>query len=132
MSDRKNSLESYTQTRQPYPELQKQPLPTLIPQKREYRAYKPHKASERFALYDGDGGFDFYSYGHLIECSYRHGILTLVTTTRSFVLSGKNLDKLGDMLMDRKIRSLHVYNPDLETLEAQKDEVVIEAMEREE
>ena len=132
MEDKKDALEKYKSS---YPPLEKKEIPKLVKQLKTYNAVARIKGSEktdRFRIYDAEGNFDFYSYSHLIEGSFRNGILTLNTTTRSFALSGKNLDQVAELFSDRKVKALYQFNPAIHQPPAEPKEIIIEKIEREE
>jgi hypothetical protein len=78
-----------------------------------YQALELHKGSQKghtFKIVDKAGGFDLYSYSHVIEISYHKLILTVTTTSRVFAFTGRNLDKVADHLADRKLKALFEFN----------------------
>lgn len=115
MSDKTTSFDQYARQGTPYPPLEKEKeLPQLIEKRKPYKAVERFKSGEkddRFRIIQANGDFDFYSFSHLIEGSYRSGNLLLSTTTRTFTLSGRNLDQIVDLIADRKAKAICVFDP---------------------
>lgn len=110
MSDRrKNSLQNYTSSPSPTPS--DQGRPQLL---KAYPGAETSKGAQKgstLRLVDKKGDFDMHPYGHVIECSFRDGLFTIVTTSRSYVVSGRNLGKIADLIDERKLKALHEYDP---------------------
>ncbi len=141
-----DKLERYSRSKTPYPPLQrpvppvvadgehKPELPQLVKQLRSYKAvvkFLSNENTDRFRIIDAAGNIDFYSYNHLIEGSYRDGQLTLVTSSRSFVLSGRNLDQVIDQLTEQKVKALCAFAEGLHEPVSDPKEVFIEGIARE-
>lgn len=115
------------------PEKPAQQLPTLIKPKKDYQAIGKFKTAEKiphFRIYDRNGNFDRYSYSHLLEVSFREGVFIIMTTTRIFTLSGKNLGKIADSFDERKVKALYEFNPDKHTPPTEQNAILIENIER--
>jgi len=101
--------------RQPYEKVKKRPTDEaleLVKSSKDYKAivqFKAGEKSDRFRVIDAAGNIDLYNYNHLLESSYRNGMLTLITSTRSFVFSGRNLALVIDLLADQKVKSLCAF-----------------------
>lgn len=124
----------YLKDNSEWPKPVKREVAEYLSKKEGYRAIERFKTgdkvTERFRIVDKDGNFDAYSYTHLTEITYRSGLLTLTTTRRNFVISGKNLQEIADLLCERKVRAIYEFNPS--TYEEPEDEkaTIIEMIER--
>ena len=111
MSDRrKNSLEGYSTHHSPTPPAAA--APQLLKNYPGAETYKGSNRGTTLRLIDRKGEFDLHPHGHVIECSFRNGLFTIVTTSRSYILSGRNLAKIADLIDERKLKALHEYNPE--------------------
>ena len=109
MSDRrKSSLENYTS---PSPTPASPSVPQLVKKYPGAETFKGSQKGSYLRLIDKQGNFDMHAYGHIIECTYRDGFFTIVTTSRSYILSGQNLPKIADLIDERKLKALHEYHP---------------------
>ena len=121
----------------PYPSLHKKEkdVPQLAKDKDKYSAFEEFKGrkSPRFRIVDLDGKSYGCSYAHLIEWVFHPpALLTLTTASRVFNIQGKHLDRIEQLLMEEKIKELHVFNtqkhkapppkkPLIESLEVMED-----------
>jgi hypothetical protein len=133
MSDKKNTLGKYENTSPTLSGDNVQNIPTLVKSKKTYHAIIKAKGVEkiqRFRICDKHGNFDLYNYAHLLEASFRNGVFILTTTTRIFTLTGKNLEKIADLLDDTKIKSMHEFNSDTQELPTEENAIIIESIDR--
>jgi hypothetical protein len=134
MSDKKNSLGGYM-SGTPYPTPPKRELPHTVPKKTPYKAvisFRAGEKQERFRIIQKSGELDFYGYSHILEGSLKGDLLTLSMTSRTFLISGKNLVGIIDALSDRKAKALQAFNPDIHLAISDPQEIIIESIEREE
>lgn len=114
MSDKKDALAMYT--RREYPPLtrKEEASDTTITQQNYKAIVEARKGrNPRFKIVDANGTVYGCSYSHLIEWQLEpSGLLTLNLSTRIFVLEGKKLDEIDRLLMDEKIKELHVFSSD--------------------
>lgn len=134
MSDKEDTLGKYS--RKPYPPLRRiEQTPQLVKSDEPYQAVVKSKGTERtigFKIYNKEKDFDFYSYPHLLEVSFRNGDLILTMTTRTFTLSGRNLDQIADLLGERKAKAIYEFDPNVYEQPAEEGAAIIESIEREE
>lgn len=102
-------MEGYGTQHSPTPPAQA--TPQLLKPYPGAETFKGAQKGHTLRLVDHKGEFDMHPHGHVIECSFRDGFFTIVTTSRSYVLSGKNLAKIADLIDERKLKALHEYNP---------------------
>ena len=117
MEDKNSQISKFQH--KPYPPLvrptvqQEAAVPTLVKRKKDYRAVvEANRAnrSRRFRIDVGGGASYLCGYAHLIE-TIRQGeeLITLVTSTRLFTLSGSNLETVERLLMEEKVREICVF-----------------------
>ncbi len=128
MEDKKDLLGKYTNKKAPT--LPLQDTSTFTKSKVPYQAFNKAKVTERFKIYDHNGNFDLYNYGHLLEISFRDGRLLITTTTRIFILDGNNLSQIAELLGDRKIGSIYEFNADKHEAPIEPNAPIIESIER--
>ena len=122
MSDkRKDNLESYSNTT-PLPSQQ---VPQLLKPYPGAETFKGSQKGSTIRLVDRKGGFNMHPYSHVIECSFRNGFFTIITTSRSYILSGQNLHKIADLIDERKLKALHEYHQE-KYQQPDKGSIVIE------
>lgn len=112
MEDKKDFMGKYQS--EPYPSLEKRDkaVPQLVTEK-EYKAFEEFKSrkSSRFRIVDADGKSYGCSYAHLLDWVYSPPtLLTITTATRIFTITGKNLGRLEQLLMEDKIKEIFVFN----------------------
>lgn len=100
-------MDSYTN---PSPTPSDSSPPQLLKKYPGAETFKGSQKGSYLRLIDKEGNFDMHAYGHIIECSFRDGFFTIVTTSRSYVLSGSNLTKIADLIDERKLKALYEYN----------------------
>lgn len=133
MSDKKDSLGGYM-SGTPYPTPPKKEIPQLVPAKKPYKAvigFNAGEKQERFRLVQANGDLSFYSYSHILEGKLKGDIMTLSTTSRSFLISGKNLIGIVDALSNRKVKSLQAFNAETHLPETNSKAVIIESIDEE-
>lgn len=119
----------------PYPTPSKKELPQLVPDKKLYKAivgFGAGEKQERFRLVQANGDLSFYSYSHILEGTLKGDILTLSMTSRSFLISGKNLVGIVDAFSNRKVKTLQVFGVDVHLPVADSKAVIIDSIEAEE
>jgi hypothetical protein len=132
MVDKKDSLEKYKGKQ--YPPLDKkmeQATPQLIKTEAEYQAVEEFKSrkSTRFRIVDADGKSYGCSYPHLIDWVCEPPtLLTISTATRIFTLQGNHLERIEQLLMEDKVKVLHVFNEKRYNLPA-SNKLIIEKLE---
>lgn len=119
MEDKKDALSKYQGKEYPPLEKPMQQTPQLVKEKLDYNAFEEFKSRKfpRFRIVDADGKSYGYSYAHLIDWVFDPPTLLVITTSsRIFTLKGKNLGRIEQLLMEDKLKELHVftegkYNP---------------------
>lgn len=113
-SDKADILKKYT--RQPYPALVK-PEPAEAEESEEngYRALVEHREkkgnSPRFRIIDRKGVIYGCGYAYLLGWLYSPPeTLSIYTTTHSFILTGRGLDKIEAALMREKVKQLREFH----------------------
>lgn len=109
MADKKALLGQYKKTT-PKDAGEDMQLPTLVKPKEAYRAFSQTAHPESIKIYDGDGNFDFNSISHIISGSFRDDILTINTSTQSFIITGENLEQVAELVADKKVSALKEFN----------------------
>ena len=105
----------------------------LAAERISYAAIETYKGSAKgtlFRIVDAKGNFDFYSFTHIVEGSYRDDMLTLTTTSRVFVLSGKNLAHIAEQISERKLKALYEFNTEKHVKPDDENAVFIESITR--
>ena len=103
-----DKLNKYGTPKKAYPPLEKSELPKLVTPKKQYEAFVKIKGMERvesFKIYDRNGNFDFYHYGHLLEGSFRNDVLMISTTSRIYSFTGQQLVKLAELFSEKKVKA---------------------------
>lgn len=133
MSDKKDSLGGYM-SGTPYPTPPKKEIPQLVPAKKPYKGvigFGAGEKQERFRLVQANGDLSFYSYSHILEGTLKGDLLTLSTTSRSFLISGKNLVLIVDALSNRKVKALQVFSAETHLPVADAKALIIESIDAE-
>ncbi len=131
MADKNNLLENYGG--EPYPPLQKieQSAPS-VKVEADYKAMieiKRGNRTPRFKIVDAKGVSYGCSYSHLLDWVFTPpSLLTINTTTRIFTIEGKHLEHIERLLLDERIKELHVYNPERHIV-PEEGKTVIEILE---
>ena len=106
-----NVLDKYE--RKQYYALPKQPPPANQPPG-EYQAIselRGGRASGRFHIVDKNGVSYGCNYAHLIEWIFSPpSTITLMTTTRLFVIEGEHIERIEELLLDGKLVTLREFN----------------------
>jgi len=105
-------------------------IPKLVKSKKAYKPFAQASKPEQIKFYDNQGGFDFCNANHIIGGNFRKGILTIITSTQIYVLTGKNLKQLAELIADRKVNALYEFNPDTHEMPTDKNAVLIEKIEQ--
>ena len=120
MADKDSLINKFQ--RAPYPPLtppvQESPaLPELVKKKKEYRgAVESNRSnrSRRFRIVTAAGKSYLCGYAYLIETIREsETMMTLVTSTRLYSLTGTNLSEVERLLMEEKLRELHEFTGDI-------------------
>ena len=95
-----------------YPALEKKPH--LVKGETEYKAVTTavgNRRSPRFQVVTARDVPYGCSYAHLVEwVSPAPGLLIITMTSRIFVIEGKNLRRIHDLLLTENVTGLHEYN----------------------
>lgn len=120
MEDKTSPLKKYSG--KPYPPLEKVvPKPELAETEREsYLAVIEQKrgtGSPRFKIVDEKGISFGCSYVHLLDWVFvPPDLLTLTTSTRIFIIEGKNLEGIERLLLEERVKELRAFNPMLHSI----------------
>jgi hypothetical protein len=106
-----------------------QNIPTLVKSKKAYKPFSQSNKPEQIKFYDNQGGFDFCNASHVIGGSFRKRILTIITSTQIYILTGKNLKQLAELIADKKVNALYEFNPDTHEIPTDENAVIIEKIE---
>lgn len=106
------------------------------PEKRLLEDYLAHEHAKgrgrvsRFRIVDTIGNSYGCSYAHLIDWIYSpdHSI-TLHTSSRIYALTGRNLNRIEELLMEERIKGLYVFDPQRHNSITDKNEPIIEQLE---
>lgn len=117
--------------RKQYFALPKQPTPANEPPG-DYQGVtelRGGRSSGRFNIVDKMGTSYGCSYAHLIEWIFTPpAIITLMTTTRLFIIEGQNIEKIESLLLEGKLVSLREFNPTIHQKPDDPTSVIIETL----
>jgi len=110
MKDKKNvNLNQYS--KKEYPPLEE--LPKLVKEQKDYKAIEEYKRGKfsRFKIIDATGESYGCSYSHLVEWVYTPpSLISITLSTRIFTIEGQRISEIDRLLVEEKVKELHVFN----------------------
>lgn len=131
MSDKNDILGKYKPTEEASPKMETKP--ELVKSDKPYVAVVQPKTGEskgQFRIYDKEGGYDFFSYTHILAGSFKKGIIALTTSTQIFTITGKNLEIVARLISDKKAGAIYEFNAEIHKLPEEEDRAIIERIQR--
>lgn len=131
MAGKENLIEQF-KSKNPYPPLGDKPQLVKAGEKQYYEgAVESNRGnrSRRFRIVEAGGKTYLCGYAYLIEVIREGSMMTLVTTTRIYSLTGRNLEEVERLIMEEKLKELHEFSESAHVPPENQDAVFIKKIE---